>query len=398
MSQNPSPLVRVMRREFQRITERKTLSMLSIGLPIVLFLFLAVIYKNGIVHNLPVAICDEDHSELSRMITRSVEGTSSMSVVMYARSMNEIREGMLEGRIQAGFYIPARFEAEVKGGKYATVTVVKNSFNLIIGNTILKDAATILKTVSGGAMLKKLRSKGMSQEQAMNVVNPIRLDTQVLYNSNYSYLNYLIPPLLPMILQMIIMVAGVLVISSEFTHGTFTDLLDVGGDDLFAVFFGKALPHLALHSATVLGIVGIIFPLFGIEITGSVIAVILLLVYFAAASLFLALAISSLMHDQQKATEVALFLVTPAFIFSGLTFPDWAMPAFTVWYAQTMPFTPFLTAFLKLYQMNTPLKYVIPELLHLSIFIVVSIGVALIAIRLQIVRHIAGRKKAEAAV
>jgi len=392
MQQTPSPLMRVMKREFRRITERSTLYMLSIGLPIVLFVLLAVIYTNGIVHDLPVAVCDDDRSELSRLIIRSVEGTTSMNVVMYARSMSEIEDAMRSGRIQAGFYIPRRFEADVKGGAFATVTVVKNTFNLIIGNMILKDASTILKTVSGGAMLKKLRSKGMSEKQAMNIVNPIHLDTQVLYNSNYSYLNYLIPPMLPMVLQMIIMVAGVLVISSEFTHGTFHELLDTGNDSLFAVFFGKALPHLGMHSATALGIVGIIFPLFGIEITGSVIAVIALLLYFVAASLFLALAISSIMHDQQKATEVALFLVTPAFLFSGLTFPIWAMPKISAWYAQTMPFTPFLTAFLKLYQMDAPLKYVLPEVLHLSVFFFGSLAVALVAIRLQIVRHIAERK------
>ena len=98
------------------------------------------------------------------------------------------------------------------------------------------------------------------------------------------------------------------------------------------------------------------------------------------------------MHDQQKATEVAIFLVTPAFLFSGLTFPAWAMPAADAWYAQTMPFTPFLTAFMKVYQMNAPLKYIVPEVLHLSAFLFVSLGVGLAAIHFQIVRHRAGRK------
>ena len=141
-----------MRREFRRIIERKTLYLLSIGLPIFLFVLLALIYKNGLVHNLPVAVCDDDHSELSRLIIRSVESTNSMSVVLYAQSMDEIREGMLTGRIQGGFYIPRRFEADVKGGTYSTIIVVKNTFNLMIGNMVLKDAATIIKTVSGGAM------------------------------------------------------------------------------------------------------------------------------------------------------------------------------------------------------------------------------------------------------
>ncbi|HLP16149.1 MAG TPA: ABC transporter permease [Bacteroidota bacterium] len=379
-----SPIVRVMRREFTRITERKTLSLLSIGLPIVLFVLLASIYKNALVRDLPVAVCDDDRSELSRLVIRSIESTSSMSVVLQAGSMAEMSEFIRQGKVQAGFYIPRRFESDVKGGSYSTVTVVKNTFNLIIGNMILKDAATILKTISGGVVLKKMKSKGMSDEQAMNIVSPIRLDTQVLYNPNYSYLNFLIPPLLPVVLQMVIMVAGALIISSEFTHGTFSELVEAGKGSVCAVYFGKALPHLALHSATALGILGIIFPLFGVEIAGSLALALGLLLYFTAASLALALAVSSLFQDQQKATEISVFLVTPAFAFSGLTFPLWAMPALPAWYAQTMPFTPFLNAFLKLSQMNTPIAYIVPELLHLSAFLFISMAVSMFAIRRQI--------------
>ncbi|MGE5313891.1 MAG: ABC transporter permease [Acidobacteriota bacterium] len=390
------PLLRVMRREFRRIAGRPTLWMLSIGLPVGMFLFLAYIYKDALVRELPVAVCDEDGSELSRMIIRSVDATASMKVVMRAHSMNEIREAMLAGNVQAGIYIPRRFEADVKGGTSSTVTVVKNTFNLIIGNLIYRDAATILKTVSGGALLKKLRSRGMSGEQAMNVINPIRLDTQVLYNSNYSYLNYLIPPMLAVVLQMVIMVSGVLVFSSEFTHGTMDELLETGNNSLAAVLLGKALPHFLVHASTALGIIGLVMPIFGLGIGGSSALVFGLLLLFVAASLALALAISGVVHEQLKATEVAVFLVTPAFVFSGLTFPAWAMPALHSWYAQTMPFTPFLSAFLKLYQMNTPVTYIAPEALHLSAFLILSTAVAIVSLRRQIHRHITSRMGTEA--
>ena len=48
---------------------------------------------------------------------------------------------------------------------------------------------------------------------------------------------------------------------------------------------------------------------------------------------------------------------------------------------------------MKLYQMNTPLKYIVPEVLHLSIFLFGSLAVALAAIKIQVVRHCAGRQQ-----
>ena len=220
-------ILNIMKREFGRIAERKTLYMLMIILPIVLFFLYALIYKNEIVRELPVAICDNDHSQLSRTLTEFVESTSSMAVVKYVNSVDEIKQAFRRGEIQGAFYIPEDFEKTIKFGKPSTVVIYKNTSNLIIGNLILKDGSAVVKTFSGGVLLKKLRSKGMGVDQAMNIVNPVKLETQSLYNPNYSYESYLVPGLLAVTLQMLIMISSVIVISSEFTHNTFKELINL---------------------------------------------------------------------------------------------------------------------------------------------------------------------------
>lgn len=122
----------VMKREFIRIAERKTLYSLMIILPMILFLLFALIYKNRSIENLPVAIFDEDNSALSRLVIQSVESTKSMKIDRYVHSIDEIRESMLSGKIQAGFYIPRDFSSEIKSGKSTRMVVYKNTNNLII--------------------------------------------------------------------------------------------------------------------------------------------------------------------------------------------------------------------------------------------------------------------------
>jgi ABC-2 type transport system permease protein len=81
------------------------------------------------------------------------------------------------------------------------------------------------------------------------------------------------------------------------------------------------------------------------------------------------------------ATEIVLFYNIPAFIFSGLTFPLWAMPKAIAFYAQFILFTPFLSGFLKIYQVGAPLSYIFSDLLKLSIFLSVSLIVLSFSLR-----------------
>lgn len=377
----------IIKREFVRIRERRTLYLLMIICPIFVSLLYVFIYNNEIVRNLPVAILDDDHSSLSRTLTEFVEGSSSMNVTGYVSSVEELKKGMQSGIYQAGFYVPRNFENDVKSGKNSTIIIFKNTSNLIVGNTIMKDGMTIVKTISAGAIVKKLRNKGMLYDQALNIANPIKVEAQSLYNPNYSYLGYLVPGLLAFTLQLIIMISSVIVMSSEFSHETFPELLEISKNNIYKIIIGKSIPHLLIHTATVFLIIGIILPLAGIKYPGSVILIILFFILFAAACLSFGIFISSAFHDQMFATSLALFINMPAFIFSGYTFPVWAMPVVHQIFAALLPFTHLVSGFFKIYQMNSPVKNVLSETIILLIFTAAGFILTVIALKIHIKKY-----------
>jgi ABC-2 type transport system permease protein len=275
-------------------------------------------------------------------------------------------------------------EKDVKSCKQADVTLFINSSNIIVSNYLLSDGSKIIKMVSGGVLLKKLRSSGLMEDQAMNIISPIKIETMVLYNPNYSYVNYLAPGLTTFAYLMIIMVASVLILSSEFTHNTFNELLKLSENKISIIILGKSLPHIVIHVINLIILVGIIFPIFNIKIHSSWVMVLLFLIFFSIVVFALGFMISSLFRDQMFATELALFVVTPAFIFSGLTYPLWAMPWLFRFVADLIPYTHFLSGFTKLAQMGVPFRYVIPETIYLIIFLLISIITTVIALRYQI--------------
>ncbi|MDP4114887.1 MAG: ABC transporter permease [Bacteroidota bacterium] len=370
-----SAFVRVLMREFSRITGRTSIYLLSIFLPLLLFIFIALIYQAELVRKLPVAVYDADNSYVSRLITNYIESTSTMQIYKHVNSVEEIKEEFRKGTIQGAFVLPKNMEATIKSGGKTAVTIYQNGTNLIVSNYLLNDGTKIVKMISAGTLLKKLQLKSLMPEQAMAIANPIRLDTQVLYNPNYSYESFLAPGVIIALFQMIIMAVAALIFSSEFEHETFKELVGTANGKIWPIILGKSLPHLLIHICTLLFFTGCIFSIFNIRHVGSVFTFILLLIFFAFVTLMLGLAISIVLKNQQTATEAAMFINTPAFIFSGFTFPLWSMPYAHNLFAQIIPFTHLLNAYMKFFLMGGSVQYILPEIRTLFIFLVISVSV-----------------------
>jgi ABC-2 type transport system permease protein len=77
---------------------------------------------------------------------------------------------------------------------------------------------------------------------------------------------------------------------------------------------------------------------------------------------------------------MSIFINMPTFIFSGYTFPLWAVPAALAAFAQIMPFTHFFTAFFKVALMNVSITYAYPEIIKLLAFIILPIPLIFLAL------------------
>ena len=376
-----SPLYKIIVREFERIINRRTLFLFEIVLPILFFFLFAEIYEKELVRDLPVAIYDADNSSISRQVTRFVDSSPTLTITKNCNSIDEIKREFQQGNIQGAFVFPKDLEKNLKSGKSSTIVVYKNSTNILIGTYLLKESSTIVGMVSGGALLKKLQSSGLKKEKAMSIANPIRIQTSSLYNPTYSYESYLMPGVLLFTFQMMIILTAVLLISSEYSHQTFRNLIQLAENKSFLIILGKTIPHLLIHMVSVILIFGVVFPIYNISNHGGTAVLMLLMVIFIFSSFMIGLLISAWVKDQTLATEIAIILNMPAFILSGLTFPTWGMPLAYTYLSQALPFTHFLNAFLKIYQMGASYGDIINELGILLLYGVISLIGTLIGLR-----------------
>lgn len=386
MKQNP--IFKVAERELKLIFSRKSTYVMLLFFPITLFLTYALVYQVGSLNHLPVAVWDADHSPLSRTLIRSIESTSAFNITENPASLDELKTLMESRDVHAAFYIPKNFEKDIKSGNSVNVVVYKNATNIVVSNVVLKNAATVIKTVSAGVLIKKLQAKGNTYEKSYSITNALKVNSSPLFNPHYNYENYTVPGLLVFTLQMIIMLSGAIVLNTEFEDNKINELLRISRDKTGAILLGKFSAHFLLNAFSAILMIGIVFPLFSIQVNSSYLLVLLYVFFFNIVSISLGFMISAIVKDKLLASEIAIVINTPAFIFSGFTFPIWGMPSLHSAIANILPFTHFLNGFVKLYQMNTPIASLLPEVLILLLFLLISTLITYLFLRKRITNSI----------
>ena len=363
-------LLENIKKEFKSILNLRTL-MIALVAPLSAAIFFLFLYGSEISRNLPVGVYDADRSELSRTLIRYVNASNYMNITEEINSLDKIKTEIQSGNLQAVFVIPKDLEKDIKSGKPSTVVVYKNTSNIVTGNMILKDAATIIRTVSAGIFLKKIEAKGRMKDQAEILANSIKIESKPLFNPNYSYSFFLVPGLIFVTLQLAAMLSSVNISSSS------VEVNNLG------TYIAKLAPHSGIQIINFSVLTFIILPIFNIILYKNFLPILFLYMLLILSSVALSILISLIFKKELLRTEVVLLMNTPAFLFCGLTYPLNLMPDFHIWFAQTIPFTHFLEGFLKLFYMDGNVYSVSKQLNILLIYTAGITAASLLVITLK---------------
>ncbi len=356
---------------------------LLVFLPVVIFFFLAFIYMNGALRNIPVAVYDGDHSEISRTVVSMIESSPAMDITYYLSSENDLENFFQNHNVFAIFYIPNGFARDIYRNKSTRLVVYTNSANIVYGNIMYREAATIAGTVSAGITITRLEHVGIDHNTSMGLIMPVKTHTKILFNPWFNYLYYLVPGIMTVLLQMFIFFVSTKAFNTEINTGTFRELMLVSNESPLQMLTGKALAYTAYGTGIIM-LIALVFITFGIPFMHRIVELIVLFIAFTIVNIFLGFMLSTTIDDELVGLDIAFFYNSPAFVFSGFTFPLFGMPFFNSLYAHFIPYTHFLHAFFKLYQMGTPFHFILPELSILGLFFLVGFITSYVALKLRL--------------
>jgi ABC-2 type transport system permease protein len=198
--------------------------------------------------------------------------------------------------------------------------------------------SAISQVISQEILITKVNRSGMGTRFQLPILEMLK----TLYNPNGNQKLYMIPGLIPILLQLQTLVLSALAIVREREQGTMEQLI-VTPVKSWELMLGKIIPYLLVSVVNLFMLLWLGKLLFGVNVAGSYWGLIGLSLIFIVGSLGMGVLISNISQSQMQAIYLALFVVLmPAIILSGMLFTRENMPAVTYWYSELLPVTQYL--------------------------------------------------------
>jgi ABC-2 type transport system permease protein len=336
MRQSFRRMMTIVRKEWLHIIRDPRTLALVIVLPVMMLFLLGYAVAND-VKDIPLAVVDLSHTDTSRTLVDKLTSSEFFKYTHAAQSENEILAMMDAGIVKAGLYIPENFGRDVSTGGVGTIQFYIDGSNPTIAQTAQLAAETISQSMSQEILIKRLERSGTSMQLSL----PVDARMRYLYNPDMKRMNFMIPGLVAIILQIQTLLLTAFAIVREREQGTLEQLI-VTPVRSWELMLGKILPFVVVAFVNVVMTVAVGAIWFGVDVVGSIPLLAGLSLIFLLGSLGLGVLISNISKTQMQAMYMASFIMMPSFILAGLLFPRENMPWLAYYAGYFLPVTYFL--------------------------------------------------------
>jgi len=329
-------MLTIMRKEIIHIIRDQKTLMLVIIMPVMMLVLLGYAVTSDI-EDIPLAVADLSRSEASQRFIDRYWISGFFDVTYYVENEKEILELIDAGTVKTGIVIPEEFGREVDTGGSSLVQFYIDGSNPTVAQTAQLAAETIGQVASQEIFIEQLNKK------LGNIEIELPIDTRMrfLYNPNMKRMDFWIPGLVAIILQIQSLLLTAFAIVREREQGTLEQLI-VTPIKSWELMLGKILPFVVVALVNVAFTVGVGMFWFGVPVAGSIPLLFGLSLIFLLGSLGLGVLISNISTNQMQAMYIASFIMIPAFILSGLFVPRDNMPWLAYYSGYLLPVTYFL--------------------------------------------------------
>jgi len=309
-------------------------------------------FYNGhdVVREVPVAVIDDDKTALSRQFIRMCDANENLKVAIHHTSLEEAQNDFFKNKINGIIVIPQGFSKEVYANQKTSVSVYCDASYFYLYKQVLTGVKYAASYMSAGIQIQKFQSKGLPRPAAMAARDPLPLISFPLFNPSNSYTNYLIPALLILILQQTLLIGigslGGLSYEKKRYHYFLPVISAKGG--IFSVILGKAGAYMSLFLLHSIYFFGVIFRFHGLPMKSNLFTLMVFIVPFLLAVIFLGIALSTIFRTREMAMLLLLSTAMPFILISGFSWPVIAMPAWLRNLAMLLPSTSGIDGFMKI--------------------------------------------------
>ena len=320
-SQTYSPFRSVLLREWRRMTSRRLYFGVCIILPLFTLFFMATIFGNGQMENIPIGIVDQDNTAFSRAIARNISAVPTFKVTRHFVNEEAARKAVQKKEIYGYLSIPPKFEQDAISGKNATLSYYYHYALLSVGGELMAAFETSLAPVSLSPIVMQAVALGVEQDKITTFLLPVQASNHPIYNPSLDYSVYLSQPFFFVLFQVLILLITVYAVGIEIKFRTADEWLFVAKGNMVTAVLGKLLPYTIIF--ILIGWLAnyVMFGILHIPFQGSWLLMNMLTALFVVATQALGLFLFSLFPAISLIISIVSMVGSLGATLSGVTFP-----------------------------------------------------------------------------
>jgi ABC-2 type transport system permease protein len=380
-------------KEFLHIYRDRRVLLLVLTLPPLFTLLFGHAFETGELSGVRSLLIDRDNTPRAEEF---IDIISKNKTFQWRRGSPDIKNesDLLGHGVKATLVIPAGWNESLENGDpkplllyvdasdINTADAVEGSVRQSLGDFQLKQRDRMIETLPEEVFELGKQLPVQIRKRFVSMMEMWKVDRKLLYNPKSRVIDYVVPGIIGLILQLLTVTLMACTIARERESGTLYQLM-VTSLRRREIVIGKMLPYLIVSAFLVLVIMAVSGWHFGVAFHQlPALAVVCLL--FLLCSLGLGLLISAFSRTQTQAIQFSVFFLLPVFVLSGAFAPLEQLPTGIRYVSELFPLTHFCRAFrlVNMYDAGTQF-YVADLMVLLAGALITFLGAAFLLKRIE---------------
>ena len=341
-----------------------------------------LIYMNGTVDEMPVAVVDLSGGSYSRRYLQKVDATRECEILTYCSSLEEARRLMQQRIVHGIILVPADFDARLVRGEQGYVSTYADMSSFLYYKCLTIGTSLTMLDEIHQIQTERYTAAGEDAQVASQLTQPVLSDESLPFNKPFSYTIFFLSAALMLVIQQTMFYGSSLLTGTlREQNRSFASLpRNLQGLGIGRVILGRGAAYMAVYLC-ISTLIALFIPwLFKFPQHAWWGDIMILLVFYIMDCIFFSFTWSTLIWKRE--TVFVLFLsVSPICMFlTGFSWPNTAIPEVWQWVGYLFPSTFGCRAFINLNTAGCSLADVAPEFRAMIIQTIVYYVLAYMAV------------------
>ena len=328
-----------------------------------------LMYKNGVLEDVAIAVVDNADCSESRRYIREVDATRELEVAYRCATMAEAERLFQQRKVNGIIYFPKDFGERLARMETATLSIYADMSSFLYYKNLMMGSHFVMLHEIGEIQIERYAAAGFTEEQSMQLVSAIPYEENNPYNRTFSYTIFFLSATLLMVVQQTMfygmtMLAG----TQREEHHSFALLPShLEGVGIGRVVLGRGFAYGLLYLAIGMYIAFIVPAIFDFPQRGSFWDILVLLLFFITDCVFFCSTWSSFITRRETVFILLLVMSPVAMFLTGFSWPTSSFPFVWKCFSYLLPSTFGCQAFINLNTAGGDLTTVRPQIIAMTV-------------------------------